>query len=86
MQCPQGSNLLRPDSKHLPRICHRDSNHRHRRRENPVRQDNLRLQANLECQAPRLVPEQSAQQVLQQPQGRVPLPLSHPLRKSLRVF
>jgi hypothetical protein len=46
----QRSNRLRQDSKHLPRICRRGSN-RHRRQENPARQDNLQPQASLEFQA-----------------------------------
>jgi hypothetical protein len=47
---PQHSNLLRRDSKHLPRICRRGSN-RHRPQENPARRDNLQRRANLEYQA-----------------------------------
>jgi hypothetical protein len=77
---PQRSNRLRRDSKHPPRICHRGSNRRRRRQENPERPDNRRPQASREC----LV--QSVQQALPQPLRRVLLPLSHPLRKSRLVF
>jgi hypothetical protein len=88
IQLPQRSNRLRRDSSlrlicrrgsNPLRICHRGSNRR-RPQENLVRQDNLQPQANLQRQ------EQSAQRVLLQPLRRAPLPLSHPLRKSLLVF